>query len=237
MSFETTPSRLSKSRSALPVHRIVIAFGVAVALAIGWPVGFASSTEARIGVLELDPSKTLVEFKLGGSLHTTHGEFKLKGGTIKAHSATGKAEGAIVVDATSGDSGDSLRDNRMKDSVLEAQTYPEITFTPQHIDGHLDSGGGFQAKLEGLLKLHGVEHKVRIEARGTLTGDSLVAIAHFSVPYVEWGLKDPSVLFLTVAKEVDIDIAAAGHVTWLSDEKAPTQASQRGSNPKLGNQE
>jgi len=170
-----------------------------------------------------------VEFKLGGSLHTTHGKFKLKGGTIKADSATGKAEGAIVVDAASGDSGDSLRDNRMKHSVLEAQIYPEITFAPQHIDGYLDSEGGFQAKLEGVLKLHGVEHKVRIDARGRLTGDSLVAAAHFSVPYVEWGLRDPSVLFLTVAKEVDIDIAAAGHVTWLSGEKAPTQASKRGS--------
>ena len=147
MSFETTPPRLSKARFSLPVHRIVIVFGVAIALAIGGPVGFASSTEARIGVLELDPSKTLLEFKLGGSLHTTHGKFKLKGGTIKADSATGKAEGAIVVDATSGDSGDSLRDNRMKHSVLEAQIYPKITFAPRHIDGHLDSAGGFQAKL------------------------------------------------------------------------------------------
>ena len=121
----------------------------------------------------------------------------------------------------------------MKHSVLEAQTYPEITFAPQHIDGHLDSEGGFQAKLEGLLKLHGVEHEVLIDARGTLTGDSLVAAAHFSVPYVEWGLRDPSVLFLSVAKEVDIDIATAGHVIWLSGEKAPTQASKRGSNSKL----
>ncbi len=48
--------------------------------------------------------------------------------------------------------------------------------------------------------------------------DDLVATAHFSIPYVEWGLRDPSVLFLTVAKDVDIDIAVTGHITWLAAE-------------------
>jgi len=161
-----------------------------------------------------------VEFKLGGSLHTTHGKFQLKGGIIKANSVTGKAEGAIVVDAASGDSGNSLRDNRMKDSVLEAQNYPEITFSPRHIDANLDPGGGFQAKLEGLLKLHGTEHEIIIDMHGSLIDDTLVATGHFSIPYVEWGLRDPSLLFLTVAKQVDIDIATAGRVTWLGGEKA-----------------
>src|SRR5271167_1298764 len=130
MSFEKRPSRLSKARSSLTIQQIVVAFGVAIATAIAFPAGFASASESRIGVLELDPSKTVVEFKLGGSLHTTHGKFKLKSSTIRADSATGKAEGAIAVDATSGDSGNSLRDNRMKHSVLEAQIYPEITFAP-----------------------------------------------------------------------------------------------------------
>jgi polyisoprenoid-binding protein YceI len=204
----------------MPVHRIVIAFAVTVALTIGCLAGFASSAQSRIGVVELDPSKTLVEFRLGGSLHTTQGKFQLKGGIIKVNSVTGEAEGAIVVDAASGDSGNSLRDNRMKDSVLEAQSYPEITFNPRRIDGDLDPGGGFQAKLDGLLKLHGAEHEISIDTHGSLIDDNLVATAHFSIPYVEWGLRDPSLLFLTVAKQVDIDIATAGRVTWLAGEKA-----------------
>jgi hypothetical protein len=45
---------------------------------------------------------------------------------------------------------------------------------------------------------------------------NLVVTAHFSIPYVQSGLKDPSVLFLTVAKQVDIDIATAGRVTWTA---------------------
>ena len=39
--------------------------------------------------------------------------------------------------------------------------------------------------------------------------------SHFSVPYVDWGMQNPSVLFLTVAKQVEIDIATEGRITWL----------------------
>ena len=31
---------------------------------------------------------------------------------------------------------------------------------------------------------------------------------HFTIPYVKWGLKNPSTLFLRVSDKVDIDIAA-----------------------------
>jgi polyisoprenoid-binding protein YceI len=172
-----------------------------------------------VGIIKLDPAKTLVEFRLGGSIHNTHGKFQLRAGIIKADSASGKAEGRIVVDAASGDSGDSIRDHRMRDSVLEAVKFPEITFTARHIEGHLDGGGSFQVKLAGVLKLHGAEHEIVIDTHGTLIDDNLVATAHFSIPYVQWGLKDPSVLFLTVAKQVDIDIATAGHVTWPANDR------------------
>lgn len=211
---------MSKSRSWLPVHRIAIAVAVAIALAIGCPVGFASFAESSIGVLDLDPAKTLVEFKVGGSLHPTRGKFKIKSGTIKADSVTGNAEGEIVVDATSGDSGDSLRDNRMKNVILEAEKYPFISFNPRHVDGHLNAQGNFRAKLEGVLTLHGTRHDVVIETKGKLNGKELIATGHLLIPYVEWGLKDPSVLFLSVSKEVDIDIATAGHVRWVFKEAA-----------------
>ena len=177
----------------------------------------AVAVEFRSGTLELDPSKTLIEFRLPGALHTTHGTFKLEHGIIKADPSTGEAGGSIIVDAKSGDSGLGARDNRMKDSVLEVQKYPEITFTPQQVTGQLRTDGQFQAKLKGVLTLHGARHQIVMEVQGRLVGDSLVAKSHFSVPYVDWGMEDPSVLLLTVAKQVDIDLATAGHVVWTQE--------------------
>src|SRR5579863_9680566 len=73
----------------------------------------AASAELRSGTLELDPSKTVIEFRLPGTLHTTHGTFKLERGTLIGDPSTGKAGGSIVVDARSGDTGMGSRDAHM----------------------------------------------------------------------------------------------------------------------------
>jgi len=182
-----------------------------------------AALDLRSGALELDPSKTLVEFRLPGSLHTTHGTFKLERGTIIADPATGKAGGSIVVDARSGVTGIGKRDNDMRDSVLEAQRYPEITFDPQHFTLKLEKDGQFQAKLDGVLTIHGARHEIVTDVRGQLAGNSLTAACHFSVPYVDWGMEDPSLFFLTVSKQVDIDIATEGRITWNHPEKVTSQ--------------
>ncbi len=178
-------------------------------------LGFAhrpAAAESLAGTLELDPTKTLIEFRLPGALHTTHGQFTLVQGTISADLASGEASGSIVVDARSGYSGIGARDDRMKSSVLEVQRYPTITFEPRNASGQMAKDGQFQAKLQGVLTLHGAGHEIVMDVQGRIVGDSLTAKSHFSVPYVEWGLEDPSVLFLTVAKKVDIDISTSGHI-------------------------
>ena len=45
-----------------------------------------------------------------------------------------------------------------------------------------------------------------------LEGGSLTAKTHFAVPYVKWGLKDPSIFILKVAKDVDIDLTLTGRL-------------------------
>ena len=199
------------------VKNVVRSCAFAYLLTIAVLVHGAASAELRSGTLELDPSKTLIEFRLPGSLHTTHGTFKLERGTIIADLATGKAGGSIVVDARSGDTGIRARDNEMRESVLEAQRYPTITFEPRHVTGQLGKDGQLQGRLQGILTIHGAEHEIVVDVQGRLVGDNLVARTHFSVPYVEWGMEDPSVLFLTVAKKVDIDIATSGNVVWTGD--------------------
>jgi polyisoprenoid-binding protein YceI len=182
-----------------------------------------AALDLRSGALELDPSKTLVEFRLPGSLHTTHGTFKLERGTIIADPATGKAGGSIVVDARGGVTGIGKRDKDMREGVLEAQKYPEITLDPQHFTLKLEKDGQFQAKLDGVLTIHGARHEIVTDVRGQLAGNSLTATCHFSVPYVDWGMEDPSLFFLTVSKQVDIDISTEGRITWNRGEKVASQ--------------
>jgi hypothetical protein len=45
-----------------------------------------------------------------------------------------------------------------------------------------------------------------------IDGSALTAKGHFVVPYVQWGLKDPSIFILKVAKEVDIDLTLVGNL-------------------------
>src|SRR5258708_30247293 len=115
----------------------------------------AAAAQSQSGTLDLDPAKTLIEFRLPGALHATHGKFKLEHGTISADLATGEASGSIVVDPRSGETGIEARDDRMKTSVLEVQKYPQLTFAPRHITGAMEKDGKFHAKLDGVLTIHG----------------------------------------------------------------------------------
>jgi hypothetical protein len=49
-----------------------------------------------------------------------------------------------------------------------------------------------------------------------IDGTNLTAKTHFAVPYVLWGLKDPSVFILNVAKEVDIYLMLEGRLSPLN---------------------
>jgi len=126
----------------------------------------AAAAELRSGTLELDPSKTLIEFRLPGALHTTHGTFKLERGIIKADPGTGEAGGSIIVDAKSGDSGMGARDSRMKDGVLEVQKYPEITFTPGHLTGQLGQTVSSKQGCKEFLQFTGRDTKSLLRFRG-----------------------------------------------------------------------
>src|SRR5258708_13628737 len=105
----------------------------------------AVAAQSLSGTLELDPAKTLIEFRLPGTLHATHGKFKLAHGTIRADLATGEASGSIAVDASSGDSGIAARDNDMRETVLEPPKYPDIIFPPRHASGKFQTHDPFHA--------------------------------------------------------------------------------------------
>ena len=162
--------------------------------------------------LEIDPAATKVNWTLGDVLHTVHGTFKLKKGDLWFDSGTGQAGGLLVVDAASGESGNGARDGRMHKHVLESARYPEITFAPDRVVGSVARSGDSEVQLHGIFTIHGGTHELLMKVKSHIDQQKLTAIVSFSVPYVSWGMKDPSNFLLKVKNSVDIYIAASGRV-------------------------
>jgi polyisoprenoid-binding protein YceI len=168
---------------------------------------------AQEATLHLDPEKTTVRFTLEATMHTVHGTFRLKNGAIKFNAATGAASGAVVVDAASGDTGNQRRDRNMHRDVLVSERYPEITFTPTRVAGAVQPQGESSVQVEGVLRLQGSDHPITLRFKVQASENELRATTQFTVPYIAWGLKNPSTFFLHVADKVELSIAATGKLT------------------------
>ena len=167
---------------------------------------------AQQKILQLDPAHTSVKYTLGDVLHTVHGTFQLKRGTLQLEPETGKVSGEIVVNARSGESGSGMRDRKMHREVIESDKYPEISFRPDRVEGAVSVQGKSSVKVHGMFNIHGVDREIQVPAEVELSSDHWTATVHFTVPYEKWGMKNPSTLFLRVNDSVEIDLTAAGSV-------------------------
>lgn len=172
----------------------------------------AVSAAAQNATFQLDPAQTAVNFTLGDVLHTVRGTFRLKRGSLQFEPATGKISGEIVVDARSGDSGSGMRDRKMHKEILESETYPDISFRPDRIEGTVAKQGKSSVRVHGIFNIHGVDREITVPADVEISGGRWTATVHFTVPYAKWGMKNPSTLFLRVNDSVEIDLTAAGSV-------------------------
>src|SRR5579864_5838971 len=150
--------------------------------------------------LDFAPEQTTVAFTLGDVLHTVHGKFKLSSGHIHFIPASNAISGEIVVDATSGNSGNTSRDRKMNKEILESARDPEVTFRPDRVEGKVASAGSSSVQVHGMFGIHGAEHEITVPAQIELAPDHWTLNVHFVVPYVKWGLKDPSTFILRVEK-------------------------------------
>jgi len=172
----------------------------------------APASRAQESTLQIEPARTKIDFSLSGNFHTVHGTFALKGSSIRFDPSTGKMDGAIVVDATSGNSGNGSRDGRMHREILESAKFPEIVFTPMHMTGAVAAEGDSKIEVSGRFRLHGQDHDVTLPVDIKAGGGNLQITTHIEIPYVQWGLKNPSNFFLRVADKVAIEIQATGRI-------------------------
>src|SRR5579864_8853807 len=145
--------------------------------------------QAQQKTFTLDPAQTKVNFTVDSTLHTVHGDFRLKRGSIHFDNATGQAGGEIVVDSASGESGSDGRDKRMHKDILESPKYSDIVFTPQRIKGTVTAEGRSQIEVEGTLTMHGKSKPATMPLEVQLqSGAGGTADGSFTVKYQEWGM-------------------------------------------------
>ena len=198
-------------RNIHSLRRVLVPFLLAASAGLA-AIILAPASSAQESVIQIDSAQTKIEFSLGGTMHTVHGKFSLKSSSIRFDPSTGKIGGAIVVDATSGESGNGGRDGRMHREILESAKFPEIVFTPLQMTGAVAAEGPSKVEVSGRFRLHGQDHEVTLPIEVKADGKNLQITTHIDIPYVQWGLKNPSNFFLRVADKVGIDIEATGRV-------------------------
>ncbi len=172
----------------------------------------AAARAEEIG-LELDPAQTEIRFTLADVLHTVHGVFALKSGSMRFDAAAGKAGGSIVIDVRSGSSGNATRDRKMHKDVLESAQFPEAVFTPDRIDGQFVPGGMSDLDVHGLFQLHGAVRELSLHAHVEAKGERVTATLRAELLYTQWGVRNPSTLFLRVSDKVQLEIQTSATLT------------------------
>jgi polyisoprenoid-binding protein YceI len=175
----------------------------------------AGAAGAESYAFRLDPKSTRVTFLLDAFMHKVHGKAALARGEIR-FDQSGAARGEVVVDATSAQTGNEKRDRDMHVKVLESEAFPEIVLAVDSYQGRFDPGAPSEVVVKARLRIHGAEHPIQLEMalapepEGAGAAKRLEATTTFSVPYVEWGMKDPSKALLRVGKVVEVTIEASG---------------------------
>ena len=186
---------------------IIKSLFLALPLAIT-PIAFAQHQTFRV-----NPDASQVAFSLGGNAHHVDGSFHVQSGEIDFDRGAQTISGSVVVAAGSGNSGEPSRDKKMNSDVLDVARFSEISFAPRSYQGTVAASGDSTIQVTGVFTLHGTPHELTVPMQIHIDGAALTARTHFTVPYVQWGLKDPSIFVLKVAKVVDIDLTLAGSLS------------------------
>jgi len=162
--------------------------------------------------LELDPTQSKVHWTLPSSVHTVHGTFAVVRGMMSLDRESGKAGGEILVNARSGASGNDSRDAKMHKEILETAKYPDVVFRPTQVEGKVTPTGPSDVKVLGTFSVHGADHEIAAMVHAEIEGDNWKGTAKFDVPYVAWGIKNPSNFLLKADKVVQIEVEMAGRL-------------------------
>src|ERR1700729_1023982 len=159
-----------------------------------------------------NPDASEVKMTLKTTHEVVNGTFHVQSGSIEFDPSTPKMSGSVVVLAGSGKTGNGSRDKKMNKDILEVEQHATVSFEPKSYAGVIAPSGDSTIQVTGNFTLLGMPHEITVPILVHLEGTTATAKAHFVVPYIQWGLKDPSFLFWKADKNVAIDLVLNGQL-------------------------
>jgi hypothetical protein len=161
----------------------------------------------------VNPDASEVKITLKTTHEIVNGSFHVQSGSIEFDRSSPKMSGSVVVLAGSGKTGNSSRDKKMNKEILEVEQHATVSFEPKTFTGAIASSGDSTIQASGIFTLLGTPHEITVPILVHLDGPSATAKTHFVVPYVQWGLKNPSFLFWKAENDVAIDLNLVGTIS------------------------
>ena len=176
-------------------------------------LAFAPAALAQHQTFAINPDASEVKMKLNTTHEVVNGTFHVQSGSIEFDRNATKMSGNVVVAASSGKTGNGSRDKKMNKDILKVDQYTTVSFAPKTYTGTIPVSGDATIQVSGVFTLLGTPHDLTIPMRIRIDGTKATAKAQFIVPYVHWGLKNPSFLVWKAEDNVAIDLDLAGQIS------------------------
>jgi polyisoprenoid-binding protein YceI len=161
----------------------------------------------------VNPDASEVKMTLKTTHETVNGAFHVQSGSIEFDCGTPKLSGSVVVLAGSGKTGNGSRDKKMNTDILQVKQHETVSFEPKTYTGAIATSGDSNIQVTGTFTLLGTPHEITVPMLVHLNGATATVKAHFVLPYVQWGLKNPTFLFWKVDNDVAIDLVLTGQLS------------------------
>jgi polyisoprenoid-binding protein YceI len=161
----------------------------------------------------VNPDASEVKMTLKTTHELVNGTFHVQSGSIEFDRSTPKMSGSVVVLAGSGKTGNDSRDKKMNKDILQVEQHVTVSFEPKSYAGTIAPSGDSTIQIAGIFTLLGMPHEITIPILVHLEGTTAAAKAHFVVPYIQWGLKNPSFLIWKADNDVAIDLFLTGKLS------------------------
>jgi len=173
----------------------------------------APSALAQHQTFVVNPDASTVKMTLNSTHEVVNGTFHIQSGSIEFDRSNSRMSGSVAVLAGSGKTGNGSRDKKMNKDILEVDQHATVSFEPKTYTGAIAPSGDSTIQVTGIFTLLDAPHEITIPMLVHVEGTTATVKARFTVPYIQWGLKDPSFMFWKADKDVAIDLFLNGRLS------------------------